>query len=392
MELYVLDSLLRRDTVIDKYVSLIWSERFNEYGDFELLIYSTIGSRNLLKAGTFLAMDKSFRVMVVETVEDDIDADGKKLLSVKGRSLEMLLLDRVAKESLNDLTTSPTWTITDTPAAVARKIFHDICVTGILNACDVIPFVTEGTFMPTSTIGEPVDPITVDLEPISVYDAIQNICKVWNLGFRLLRQYDLSLLYFDIYSGSDHTTSQTTLPAVVFAPELDNLQNTKELTTIDAAKNVAYVFSPAGFQMVYPVGVDPDVEGFDRRVLMVNANDITTENPDVDSALIQRGLEELAKNQTVKSLDGEISQNSKYVYGTHYNLGDVVEMRASDGVTNNMRVTEQIFVSDGEGERSYPTLTVNTYINTGSWLSWLNNKVWADFEGVTVDQYWEDQP
>jgi hypothetical protein len=66
----------------------------------------------------------------------------------------------------------------------------------------------------------------------------------------------------------------------------------------------------------------------------------------------------------------------------------VVETRNADGVTNNMRVTEQIFVSDQEGERAYPTLTLNTFINTGSWLSWLNNKTWSEL----TDEEWADQP
>ncbi|QEQ93523.1 minor tail protein [Streptomyces phage GirlPower] len=390
MEAYTLDPLLRRQEVIDQFESLIWTERYQAYGDFEMDIFSNTRSRKLLKTGTMLAMNESHRIMTVETVEDSLDSEGRKMLKVKGRSIENILEDRIAKESVSDLTTSPKWTITDTPANVARKIFHDICVLGILDPMDVIPFIVEGTFMPEDTIAEPVDPITVELEPTTVYNALTDICNVWNLGFRMLRYYDTSQLYFDVYTGSDRTTSQTALAPVVFTPELDNLQNIKKLTTIEKAKNVAYVYSPAGFQKVYPVGVEPDVNGFERRILVVNATDITADNPNVESALLQRGREELAKNQAIQSLDGEINQFSQYKYGVHYNLGDIVEMRNDDGETNNMRVTEQIFVSDSQGERSYPTLTVNTFITTGSWLSWMNNKVWLDLDGDPTT--WSEQP
>jgi hypothetical protein len=207
----------------------------------------------------------------------------------------------------------------------------------------------------------------------------------------MLRNGDLTQLYFDIYAGSDRTTAQTTLPPVVFAPELDNLQNTKELTTIDSTKNVAYVYSPAGFAEVYASGVDPAVEGLERRVLVVNASDITSDNPNVTAALNQRGYQELAKYRVLQAFDGEISQNSQYVYGRDYNLGDLVETRNTDGVTNNMRVTEQIFVEDQNGERSYPTLTLNTFINTGSWLSWTSDKAWFDFDADTTS-VWGTQP
>lgn len=389
MELYPLDALFRRVDVIDKFNSLIWTERFKASGDFELDINSTRQSRTQLKVGTLLAMNESFRVMRVDSTEDKTSDDGQKILTVKGSSLEAILVDRVAMGSLDDLTTTPKWTITDTPTEIARKIFHDICVTGILDPGDVIPFINEGTFMDPSTIAEPIDPITVDLDPTTVYDAIKNLADVWNFGFRLLRHYDMSALYFDVYTGNDRTTAQTTLPAVVFAEALDNLQNTNELTSIAAAKNVAYVYSPAGFEMVYPIGVDPEVEGFERRILVVNASDITVDNPDVSAALIQRGNEALSQAQVYQAFDGEISQNSLYKYGRDYQLGDTVEQRNVDGVTNIMRVTEQIFVSDEQGERAYPSLTLNTFITTGSWLSYPGMRVWEDWE---TDEFWADQP
>lgn len=391
MEIYTLDPLLRRQYVTDRFSSLIWTERWQSTGDFQLDVISTPQNRSRFKPDTYLALNKSNYVMRVETIEDDVDANGQKLLVIKGRSMEAVLSDRVAFSIEGDTTTTPKWTITDTPAAVARKIYHDICVTGVLNVADIIPYVTEGTFMPASTIAEPVDPITLEMEPTTVYEAITQVCQSWALGFRMLRNGDLTQLYFDIYAGSDRTTAQTTLPPVVFAPEMDNLQNTKELTTIDSSKNVAYVYSPAGFAEVYASGVDPAVEGLERRVLVVNATDITSDNPNVTAALNQRGYQELAKYRVLQAFDGEISQNSQYVYGRDYNLGDLVETRNTDGVTNNMRVTEQIFVEDQNGERSYPTLTLNTFINTGSWMSWTSDKAWFDFDADTTS-VWGNQP
>jgi hypothetical protein len=391
VEIYTLDPLLRRQYVTDRFSSLIWTERWQSTGDFQLDVISTPQNRSRFKPDTYLALNKSNYVMRVETIEDDVDANGQKLLVIKGRSMEAVLADRVAFSIEGDTTTTPKWTITDTPAAVARKIYHDICVTGVLNVADIIPYVTEGTFMPASTIAEPIDPITLEMEPTTVYEAITQVCQSWALGFRMLRNGDLTQLYFDIYAGSDRTTAQTTLPPVVFAPEMDNLQNTKELTTIDSSKNVAYVYSPAGFAEVYASGVDPEVEGLERRVLVVNATDITSDNPNVTAALNQRGYQELAKYRVLQAFDGEISQSSQYVYGRDYNLGDLVETRNTDGVTNNMRVTEQIFVEDQNGERSYPTLTLNTFINTGSWLSWTSNEAWFDFDADTTS-VWGNQP
>lgn len=391
MEVYTLDPLLRRDQVIDRFESLIWTERYQAYGDFEMVIRSTKESRGLLKEGTRLAMNESYRVMTVETIEDEVDHDGKAMLKVTGTSLESMLIDRVAMGSTDDLTTTPKWALTGAPAAVARQIFHDICVTGILSTNDIIPFVIEGTIMPDDTLEEPVDPISIELDPTTVYDAIRDICDVWNLGFRMLRNFDASELYFDIYAGNDRTTAQTTLDPVIFSPNLDNLQNTKELLTIADTKNVVYVYSPAGFLEYVAPDVDPEVEGLDRRVLVVKADDITSgTTEEITAALTQRAREEIAKHRKFQAFDGEIDRNSQYKYGVDYILGDLVEMQNVDGVVNIMRVTEQIFVSDGEGERAYPTLAVNTFVNTGSWLSWTSNITWLDLDADSTT--WSEQP
>lgn len=390
MEVYTLDSLYRRERVIDRFESLIWTERYSAYGDFQLTLHSTAESRGLLQTGTLLAINESYRVMKVETFENKTDSDGKTFLTVTGRSFEKVLEDRAARPSLDDLTETPKWILEGLPAAIARKMFHDICVVGVVDPADIIPWVFEDTIFPDDTIPEPTDEIIYEVEPMTLYQAIKNLCDVYDLGFRLVRNFDTGQLYWDVYAGSDRTTAQNDLPVVIFSPDLDNLQNTTELTTIALAKNVAFVVSPVGYEMVYPLDVDPSIEGFERQVLLIKADDINDEDSLVASArMIQRGKEELAKSRSFSAFDGELNQNSAYKYGRDYNLGDLVELRNTDGVTNNMRVTEQIFVSDSEGERSYPTLAINKFITPGSWLAWDFNQVWEEL-GET--EYWADQP
>jgi len=275
---------------------------------------------------------------------------------------------------------------------IANDMFDGICRTGQLHLGDKIPFLQPGSIMPVDTIVPPVDPITWTQPPENLYSALKNISDLYNLGFRLVRNFDMSQLYFDFFTGSDRTTAQTILPPVVFSPELDNLQNTTELTTIEGAKNVAYVYSDQGHEVVYPLDVDPDIEGFERNVLLVEAPTLTFEDEHTPTAeeleqhLIRYGNEGLSQNRGFSAFDGEIDQTSVYKYGVHYHLGDLVELRNADGVANNMRVTEQIFVSDQQGDRSYPTLVIYQFINTGSWLSWSSNKVWAELGSETWDE------
>jgi hypothetical protein len=94
--------------------------------------------------------------------------------------------------------------------------------------------------------------------------------------------------------------------------------------------------------------------------------------------LTQKGNDELSKARSVSAFDGEIPQSGSYRYAVDYELGDLIEMRNQDGVTNNMRITEQIFASDSTGDRSYPTLAIDSSITPGSWFAWDYNQVWAN--------------
>lgn len=391
MEIYALDALRRRVTVVDRFISLIWTERWQTFGDFELVLNSTTTNRAIFTTGTMLAMNSSHRIMVVEIVKKTTDADGRTLLKVTGRSLEKILEDRVARDNLSDLTTEPKWAMTGTAGNIMRQIFHDICVTGNLSSLDLIPNVVEDNLLfPDDTIPESSDVLSIELEPTTVYEALNQLGVLYDLGFRLVRNLDTSQVLFDVYAGCDRTTSQTDFPAVVFSQEMGNLQNTTEVTTISDAKNVAYVVSPVGHEVVYPAVIPPDIAGFDRRVLLVKADDITTPVPELATILmIQRGLEELSRHRSLAAFDGEVSQASAYIYGVDYNLGDLVELRNEDGNTSTMRVTEQIFASDAEGERSYPSLSISAFINPGTWLAWDYNVVWEDM-GLT--EYWDTMP
>lgn len=390
MEVYILDGLLRRTAVVDAFESLIWTERFADIGDFELMIDSTRGNRSLFVPGVKLAHNESYRVMTVETVEDNLEEDGRKMLKVKGRSLEAILDDRLAVGAEQGYLLRTPWYLFGFPKELAELMFANICVAAAVHPSDEIPFVTLGqTLYPPDTTSDPDEQIELVQEMMSLLQAEKELCEVYNMGFRLYRNPNTNELYFNIYMGSDRTSRQTALPAVIFAPELDNLQNVNGMSTIEQTKNVCYVFLDSGeYVNVYQDVSGPEVTGFDRRVLSIKAPNPPEEVTNVTEYLIQKGKEELAKHRAFEAFDGEIDQRSQYKYQVDYNLGDLVEQRGLYGATNFMRVTEHIFVSDKEGEKSYPTLAIERYIEPGAWGSWNYNKAWSEFEDA---EYWNTQ-
>lgn len=388
MDVFVLDDYLVRDSVVDSYFSFIWSERVSSLGDFELVVANTNEAKNLLAIGKRLGINESKRVMVIETHEAKVDDEGRNVLTITGRSLESILMERIAwNNATAGSETKPKWVITGTPAEAARWIFYQVCVAGAMSPSDIIPFYVTGTTYPADTIAESPDSVVFELEIGTVYERIKDICDQYKMGFRLYKGPDDSKLYFNIYQGNDRTTQQSVLDPVVFSPSLDNLAKIQELTSVENLRNVAFVYSKTKSIFVYTDGTDSSTSGFARRVLYVDATSVEeTTEPNLTKILTQKGYEALAKNRSITAFDGEISQADQYTYGLHYELGDLVEMQSGFGVTNNMRVTEQIFVSDENGSRSYPTLSVDLLITPGSWLAWDANEEWASATGTWSEQ------
>jgi hypothetical protein len=137
-----------------------------------------------------------------------------------------------------------------------ETMFNHICRDLADRPADAIPFLQPGSIMPASNILDPVDPINVSLEPSSLYDALKGVGEVYGLGFRLLRNFDMSQLYFDVYAGSDRTSGQNVLPPVHFLAGPRQPAEHQRADEHRRPKNVAFVYSDQGSMFVYGGGVD----------------------------------------------------------------------------------------------------------------------------------------
>jgi hypothetical protein len=341
--------------------------------------------------------------MILESVDDTVDEQGKATLTLTGHSIEAIFKSRLARNGLSDLETDPKWILTGTPKEIAEGMVYDIVFAGVNDPGDVIEFFLETPdwIFPADTIPEVLDEVVYEVSPQDLYTALVDLCEVYNMGWRIYREWEFGApLTFGVYMGVDRTSQQTTVPAVVFSPSLDNMQNTTEFSTAANYKNVAYVVSPVGHEIVYGTDVDPGISSYQRRVLYVQADDIQDVDPgDATLRMIQRGQEALAKARVFSGFDGQLSQNSGYSYGggpsfnpfatgaKTYNLGDLVELQSASGSKSIMQVTEQIFVIDTQGYRAYPTLTTKSLVVPGSWDSLSPILAWDDIDSGTV---WDD--
>lgn len=388
MEVYTLDDQFRRNSVIDDYESLVWTERYSQMGDFVIKTTSSSDNRRIFQPDVNLAINESRRVMTIEQIEDKVEDDGRKVLEITGRSIEHILENRVTMTSLEDAG-AKNWQFNGTASDVMAELFNFTFRDEYSwFPQDKIPFLKEGSIFPLDTVPKSELQLYFNEPRSSMYAALKKIGEAYDLGFRLVRNYDTSELYFDVYSGVDRTSNQSLVTPVVFSSELDTLQNTSMLESIADFKNVAYVYSndPTSVVHVFASGADSNTTGFARKVLHVDATDIDLEpGPELNAAMQKRGEEALAEHRKLTILDGEVSQYGTYTYGVDYNVGDMVEMRLSDGTVNQVRVTEQIISSDAEGVRSYPSLVSRVIIEPGTWFGVNYNLVWDNALGTWAE-------
>ena len=380
MDVLVLGDDLRPIEIFDDFQSLIWTERYSEWGDFELVAPSGLSSTSTLQKGTVLGLNESYRVMMVETIEEP----GDGTIKFTGRSLEALMDARITRpEVINAGNPNGATTRNATPGNHARYWFETSCRTNSSVPADNFSFIQSGNLFTPGTIPEPTDTIDVQFNVMSVYEAVKPICDTYGLGFVIGRNKTAGNARFQVYTGSDRTTWQTILDPVVFSPDLETLEKVSSVQSSANFRNVAYVFSEKGSRIVYAHGADATTSGFDRRVLYVDATDITlVKGAALDAALDIRGAKALAEYRNLTAFDGEVPQAVPYNYGVDYNLGDYVERRDSRGFASKLLVTEQIFVSDLEGDRSYPTLQAMDLVQPGSWSAWSRTGIWNDAVGT----------
>ena len=378
MEPYTLTRGFRKRDIIDGFFSCIWTERYYGDADLELVVPATPEMIAKLPEGTFIGIDNTDVVMIIETV----DIQDEKL-KASGIALLPWMDNRFVR-------TSPThedryWYIDEpwsTPGWILWAIIYYMCapgspyLNGTINTGIPNP---ERLAIPGLTLqnhdnsGMPVK-VAVPFGP--VYKAMREIATTYEIGMEILLTSVSESSYtlgFRNYKGLDRTSGQTENTIVRFSPQMESFTNIKELRSIALLKTLVYSFAPGlraeeGQPSLATVPGASSLSGaeyigFDLRALMTFEEDITTDMVEgsptnLVNVLNSRAQEALTTNRYVIAVDGEIVPENQFKYGIHYSLGDVIEVQGNSGAVQTARVTEYIRAQDAAGERAYPTVTM----------------------------------
>lgn len=376
MDPYTLNRGFIRQNVIDQFNSLIWTERYYGDSEVELVVPATREMYQKLPVGTFLSIDESDEVMILETVSIE---EGK--LKITGISLLPWMDNRFVRTSSNH--EDQYWYIENqVPGQVLWTILHHMCVadspylngtinTGISNPQSLaIPGLVLNAYDKSGSA------IKMAIPYKEVYAAMKEIATTYEIGMQIILNAVSDTSYslgFRSYKGLDRSSAQSALPVVRFSPQMDSFTNIKELQSIKEFKTIVYSFATGlnpgeGDPILTTVPGKASVTGtqytgFDLRAEQLLVSDITTDlvagdkNKVVDM-LNSRAKDELIKNHFIKTVDGEIVPESQFQYGSHYNLGDIIEVEGNTGVVQSARITEYIRSQDESGEKAYPTVSI----------------------------------
>jgi hypothetical protein len=351
MEPIILNSSLYAEDVVDLFDSFIWTERFDEDGEFELYIPVNSTSLQYLLPDNYVQLKESKRTMVIESLFLNTDVEAGNNYVIKGRSLESILDRRIIRSQtiingnlqtgiqtlLNQNAISPT----DPNRTITRLVFE----------ASTDPLITALTF-------------DDQFHGQTLSEAIKYICKAAGIGFKITVSISGQFV-FKLYAGVDRSYETLGDSIILFSPKMDNLTSSQYLFSRRDAKTTTLV---AG-----------EGEGYTRKILDVNApggaltdlsrRELFTDAGSISSIysggtlslanynllLTHRGTSDLVDNRDIESFDGQVDPNINYVYDTDYALGDIVQIENEYGLTGRNCVKEYVFSEDKSGEKIYPT-------------------------------------
>lgn len=360
MDLVTLDDNNQAKALVENWDSLIWAERFNTTGDFQIVTGAVDRFMQMLPEGQVVALLDSPVPMVVETHLIERRKNTPTKLTIKGRAFESILDRRASVESV---ASGAEWVVVVlTPSDAAYYVIEQVCVTGVAAPEDVFPgffvqFVTPDDYL-TSTgparafaipRGQLLPAVLQLLQTQSSEDTTTTPVTpaVVPHGIGSFRP-DASgtAIGVHIYTGTDRSD------VVYFDATRELLDDGSYLFSKVGSANTAYVMSNTDAVLINrdPLGA---ASGLERRVIFVDGA-----NAGDDSALVDMGKTALAMASETAIFDGSLNQDLNfYRYGIDYNLGDVVKLVGDYGLSKKARVTEYIRSEDATGYKAYPTLT-----------------------------------
>lgn len=389
------------DEIIEDYSSLIWTERYDTHGDFQLKTPKIKETMDLLSIGgefnefCMFGHKDSAEIMLFDTWEIDTNEDGVEELTITGRTMTSMLEQR-AVEGLRGVSwkQQQAYTSLEFAGGMIWDAFGmgfnqiPIDLDPVISQIFQVPQAANMYYVLTSTLHRSIA-AAQDwyVEPGETWKKVTDAISFDRLGIRMIRPgFDIPGTNNMIYDGSggsvsylgggaytNDDTAQINIytgqdrPNTIFSWDVGDLETAKYLFSLKGWKNVCYVLADSTANddiWVYMDGASDTTSTQQARRAMVIDGELNRTAPDGSvmdnteyrTALEQKGLAVLRANRKQKILDSSISAKTEYKYKVDYDLGDTVTVMGDHGFVETMMVQEHIRTEDQEGDREFPTL------------------------------------
>lgn len=375
MEFMVLDKNYDGIAMIDTFTSAIWTVRYDEAGDFEIYTPVRLDYIQAMQIGNYLWNRDSDRLMVIETVEIETDAEEGPQLIVTGRSLESILDRRIVTSSQNF-------------SGNLQSILFAIIQNEVISSGGArrIPGFSLKTSSDSRITSISISELSIRGE--NVYDVVCSLCQANKVGWRILPK-GAGGFEFELYVGVDRSYAQSVNPYVTFSPSFENLLNSNYIKSFKSYKNSIYAVGTYQKEVILQNKYKDDngewvVEeqttyeeaevvtwqysetatpsGLARREMFIDNGGVNDgeqggEYDTWNAVNKEKAIAELGEHQTTTAFEGELEATRQYIYGEDFNIGDIVQVENEFGITGTVYISEIVFSQDANGITITPTFT-----------------------------------
>lgn len=187
--------------------------------------------------------------------------------------------------------------------------------------------------------------ISVQLYGENLGDWCETIASEYGLGWGI-SLYE-NTMYFVFVVGTDrHTT-------VEFSPELDNLKNAEYARDLSIYRNAGLATGEGeGYhQVVADIGTASGAARYEEYIATGLTKAETTSDATYKKQVKQAGKSQITKLKKHETIEGEIDTDGVYKIGQDFNLGDIVAVKLSQGITATTRLTEILYSDEADGTK-----------------------------------------
>lgn len=333
----IMNTSFQRLAIVDDYISFIWSTRYYDTGDFELVVDANTDNMTMMMKDYYVMRDDDENVGIIEDIKIERNEDGHDIMIVSGRFLSSILGRRIIAVQT---------TVTGKISACINQLITDNIINPSIAARTISNF----------TLGSYEIDTTIDAQYTgkNLLEVIEDICETYGIGFKVILNEDNEFVFL-LYEGVNHTYDQNDNPYIIFSDKYDNLLSSEyEENYQDIATAVLVAGEGEGLDRKTEWVTDGQT-GLNRHEIYKDQRNIRSNDGEISDEEYEKLLQESGKESLTTytaAFSGTVYFES-VKYKEDINVGDLCVIENSKwGIYLNTRLVEVIESVSETGEYS----------------------------------------